>query len=51
MHESYEGVQDFACETFMKISINCAKNFIIIQPEEKEEYIKDLVMFLKLLKI
>ena len=43
MHESYEGVQDFACETFMKISIKCAKNFIIIQPEEKEEYIKDLV--------
>ena len=43
MHESFEGVQDFACETFMKISIKCAKNFTILQPQENEEYIKDLV--------
>ena len=43
MHESFEGVQDFACETFMKISLKCARNFIIKQPEENEEYIKDLV--------
>ena len=43
MHESFEGVQDFACETFMKISLKCAKNFIIKQPQENEEYIKDLV--------
>ena len=43
MHESFEGVQDFACETFMKISLKCAKNFIIKQEQENEEYIKDLV--------
>ena len=43
MHESFEGVQDFACETFMKISLKCARNFIIKQDQEKEEYIKDLV--------
>ena len=43
MHESFEGVQDFACETFLKISLKCAKNFIIKQNQEKEEYIKDLV--------
>ena len=43
MHESFEGVQDFACETFLKISIKCAKNFIILQSQDKEEYIKDLV--------
>ena len=43
MHESFEGVQDFACETFLKISIKCAKNFVILQQQENEEYIKDLV--------
>lgn len=43
MHESYEGVQDFACETFMKISMKCAKNFVIMQENENEEYIKELV--------
>ena len=43
MHESFEGVQDFACETFLKISIKCAKNFTILQQEENEEYIKTLV--------
>ena len=43
MHESFEGVQDFACETFLKVSMKCAKNFIILQNQEREEYIKDLV--------
>ena len=43
MHESFEGVQDFACETFLKISIKCARNFTILQQNENEEYIKDLV--------
>ena len=43
MHESFEGVQDFACETFLKISIKCARNFTIHQQEEHEEYINDLV--------
>jgi exportin-1 len=43
MHESFEGVQDFACETFLKISIKCARNFTILQQSESEEYIKDLV--------
>ena len=43
MHETFEGVQDFACETFMKISIKCANNFIIKQDQENEEYIRELV--------
>ena len=43
MHESFEGVQDFACETFMKISMKCANNFVIKQENENEEYIKELV--------
>ena len=43
MHETFEGVQDFACETFMKISIKCANNFIIKQDQENEEYIRELL--------
>ena len=43
MHESFEGVQDFACETFLKISMKCAYNFVIKQEDENEEYIKELV--------
>ena len=43
MHESFNGVKDFACETFLKLSIKCAKNFVVIQQGEKEEYIKKLV--------
>ena len=43
MHENFEGVQDFACETFLKISMKCAYNVIIIQENEIEEYIKELV--------
>ena len=43
MHESFEGVQDFACETFLKISMKCAHNFVIKQVDENEEYIKELV--------
>ena len=43
MHESFEGVQDFACETFLKISMKCAHNFVIKQEDENEEYIKELV--------
>ena len=43
MHESFEGVQDFACETFLKISMKCAHNFVIKQIDENEEYIKELV--------
>ena len=43
MHESFEGVQDFACETFLRISMKCAHNFIIKQENENEEYIKELV--------
>jgi len=43
MHESFNGVKDFACETFLKLSIKCAKNFVVIQQGEKEEYIKNLV--------
>lgn len=31
MHETHPGVQDMACDTFLKISRQCAEQFIIIQ--------------------
>ena len=43
MHESFEGVQDFACETFMKISMKCSYNFTKTQDKENEPYLAELV--------
>lgn len=42
MHELHPGVQDFACETLMRISIKCGYQFVIIQEDEKEPYINVL---------
>ena len=42
MHESHPGVQDFACETFLKISIKCGEQLVILQNEESEPYINVL---------
>ena len=43
MHESHPGVQDFACETFLKISMKCGAEFIKYNNEENEPYINVLV--------
>lgn len=43
MHEYHPGVQDFACETFLKISMKCAQEFIKINEGENEPYINVLV--------
>jgi exportin-1 len=42
MHESHPGVQDFACETFLKISIKCGEQLVTQQNEESEPYINVL---------
>jgi len=44
MHESHPGVQDFACETFMKISIKCGDQLIKVNVNdgENEPYINVL---------
>ena len=31
MHETHEGVQDMACDTFIKIAIKCRRQFVQIQ--------------------
>ena len=45
MHETFQGVQDFACETFLKISMKCGNCFIITnsKDDEIEPYINVLV--------
>lgn len=42
MHEEHPGVQDFACETFLKISIKCGYQFVIVNEDESEPYINIL---------
>lgn len=42
MHEFHPGVQDFACETFLKISLKCGPQFVIVNEEESEPYINTL---------
>jgi len=34
MHESHPGVQDMACETFLKIAQKCRRKFVLNQPAE-----------------
>jgi exportin-1 len=47
MHEFHPGVQDFACETFLKISIKCGEQFVRLQQDELEPYINVLVRTIK----
>ncbi|KAG9257713.1 CRM1 C terminal-domain-containing protein [Emericellopsis atlantica] len=43
MHESHEGVQDMACDTFIKIARQCRRHFVAIQPSEQEPFIEEIV--------
>jgi exportin-1 len=47
MHETHPGVQDFACETFLKISLKCGEQFVTPQHDEHEPYINVLVRSIK----
>jgi exportin-1 len=43
MHESHPGVQDMACDTFLKISTKCKRKFVTLQAEETAPFICELV--------
>ena len=43
MHETHEGVQDMACDTFIKIASKCKRHFVITQPGESEAFIDEIV--------
>ncbi|KAI0479057.1 CRM1 C terminal-domain-containing protein [Xylariaceae sp. FL0804] len=47
MHESHEGVQDMACDTFIKIARQCRRHFVAMQPSENEPFIEEIVKHLQ----
>jgi len=47
MHESYPGVKDMACDTFLKIGLNCAQSIIEIQENEPFSLLEQILTSLK----
>lgn len=43
MHELHPGVQDMACDTFLKISQKCRRKFVTIQQSETEPFVCELL--------
>ncbi|MCJ1370011.1 Karyopherin transporter [Loxospora ochrophaea] len=43
MHETHEGVQDMACDTFIKIANKCKRHFVALQPGEGDPFIEEIV--------
>lgn len=43
MHEVHPGVQDMACDTFLKISMKCKRKFVTLQPDEHSPFLCELV--------
>ena len=43
MHESHPGVQDMACDTFLKIAGKCKRKFVTVQAEESAPFLLELV--------
>ncbi|KAL6946877.1 Karyopherin transporter [Hanseniaspora vineae] len=43
MHETHEGVQDMACDTFIKIVEKCKRHFVIQQPGETVPFIDSII--------
>ncbi|GAA5946562.1 hypothetical protein JCM3775_002139 [Rhodotorula graminis] len=42
-HETHEGVQDMACDTFIKIAQKCRRHFVMQQSGETEPFIDDIL--------
>ncbi|KAF7345640.1 Importin N-terminal domain-containing protein [Mycena venus] len=43
MHEKHEGVQDMACDTFIKIAQKCRRHFVMIQSGETEPFVDEIL--------
>eukprot|EP00698_Gefionella_okellyi_P014806 TRINITY_DN4120_c0_g1_i1.p1 TRINITY_DN4120_c0_g1~~TRINITY_DN4120_c0_g1_i1.p1 ORF type:complete len:1054 (-),score=265.94 TRINITY_DN4120_c0_g1_i1:42-3203(-) len=43
MHETHPGVQDMACDTFLKISQKCRRKFVTLQIGEQVPFIDELL--------
>ncbi|KAJ1966544.1 Karyopherin transporter, partial [Dispira parvispora] len=47
MHESHEGVQDMACDTFIKIAQKCKRHFVAQQPGETGPFIDEILYMIE----
>lgn len=43
MHETHAGVQDMACDTFIKIASKCKKHFVTTQTGEMQPFIDEIL--------
>lgn len=43
MHETHEGVQDMACDTFIKITRKCSRHFVVTHNDESEPFINEII--------
>jgi exportin-1 len=43
MHETHEGVQDMACDTFIKIAQKCRRHFVQVQVGENQPFIEEIL--------
>lgn len=43
MHETHPGVQDMACDTFLKIAQKCRHKFVTLQPGESRPFIVEML--------
>lgn len=43
MHETHDGVQDMACDTFIKIALKCRRHFVMLQPNEACTFIDEIL--------
>ena len=43
MHELHPGVQDMACDTFLKIAQKCKGQFVVLHPTEQTPFIDELL--------
>ncbi|CAI4231357.1 unnamed protein product [Auanema sp. JU1783] len=43
MHESHDGVQDMACDTFIKIAIKCRRHFVTTQCGEVRPFVNEML--------
>ncbi|KAL0580241.1 Karyopherin transporter [Marasmius crinis-equi] len=46
MHETHEGVQDMACDTFIKIAQKCRRHFVMQQSGEQEPFVDEILRIL-----
>lgn len=43
MHETHDGVQDMACDTFIKIALKCRRHFVTMQANEACLFIDEIL--------